>query len=93
MTSATTWMGILGLMLMLVLLAYKKRSAFLLGISFVTFMSWFRNTAFTYFPDTPIGDDRFHYFQQVVSVEKLDKAFAPYSKELSKVGVALFTFL
>ena len=52
MTSATTWVGILGLMMMLTLLAYKKRYAFLVGISFITFISWFRETTITYFPDT-----------------------------------------
>lgn len=93
MTSATAWVGILGTMIMVVLLAYKWNSSFIIGISFVTFISWFRGTAITYFPDTPAGDARFEYFKQVVSVEKLDKILAPFTSELSEIGVALITFL
>jgi AGZA family xanthine/uracil permease-like MFS transporter len=93
MTGATTWVGILGTMIILVLLAYRWNSAFIIGISFVTFISWFRNTAITYFPDTPAGDARFDYFKQVVSIEPLDKALAPFTSDLGQVGVALITFL
>ena len=59
MTSPTTWMGILGMMIILILMAYKWRSAMIIGIGFVTVVSWFRNTAVTYFPDTPAGDARY----------------------------------
>lgn len=93
MTSGTAWVGILGTMIILVLLAYRWNSAFVIGISFVTFISWFRNTAITYFPDTDAGDARFEYFKQVVSVEGLDKVLVPFTNELSQVGVALVTFL
>mmetsp|Transcript_20322 Transcript_20322/g.38498 ORF Transcript_20322/g.38498 Transcript_20322/m.38498 type:complete len:422 (+) Transcript_20322:907-2172(+) len=94
MTSATTWIGILGAAIILVMLAYKKRSAFIMGIGFVTIVSWFRDSAVTYFPmNDDIGDARFDYFQKVVSVEKLDMVLAPFTNDLSHVGVALFTFL
>ncbi len=93
MTSATTWVGILGTLIILVLLAYRWNSAFIIGISFVTFISWFRGTAITYFPDTDAGDARFEYFKQVVSIERLDKVLTPFTSDLSKVGVALITFL
>ena len=66
MTSATTWVGILGTALILVFLAYKVRSAFIIGIAFVTFISWFRDTSITYFPDSDIGNERFDYFKKVV---------------------------
>jgi adenine/guanine/hypoxanthine permease len=69
------------------------RSAFIIGISFVTFLSWWRNTAISYFPETDIGNDRFEYFRQIVRIEKLDSVVASYTKDLSHVGVALFTFL
>ena len=78
---------------MLVMLAYKQRSAFLVGITFVTFISWFRDTAVTYFPNTPDGDERFDYFKQVVSIEPLDNVLTPFTSELGDVGLALFTFL
>ncbi len=65
----------------------RWRSAFIVGIS------WFRDTAVTYFPNDDIGDARFEYFKQVVSIEPLDKVLAPFTNELSDAGVALFTFL
>ena len=71
----------------------RKKSAFVVGIAFVTFISWFRNTAITYFPDTVDGNARFEYFKQVVSIEKIDLLLANYTNELSQVGVALVTFL
>ena len=48
MTSGTTWMGILGLMIMAVMMAYKSTWSFFAGIGFVTIVSWFRNTASSY---------------------------------------------
>ena len=93
MTSATTWVGMLGMWIILVLLSYRINSAFVIGIGFITFISWFRNTSITYFPNDDVGDDRFDYFKKVVSVEKLDQLLAPYSSNLSEAGVALFTFL
>jgi AGZA family xanthine/uracil permease-like MFS transporter len=97
MTSATTWVGILGMMIMVVLLTYRWNSAFVIafviGISFVTFISWIRGIAITYFPDTDAGDERFEYFSQVVSIERLDKALAPFTSAISQIGVALVTFL
>ncbi|KAL3909857.1 MAG: hypothetical protein SGARI_002390 [Bacillariaceae sp.] len=94
MTSPTTWMGILGLMIILILMAYKWRSAMIIGIGFVTVTSWFRNTAITYFPDTPAGDARFDYFTQVVAFEKMDLILVPYDfSDLRSAVIALITFL
>eukprot|EP00804_Cyclotella_cryptica_P013216 CCRYP_007006-RA/>CCRYP_007006-RA protein AED:0.31 eAED:0.31 QI:219/0.75/0.6/1/0.75/0.6/5/178/607 len=93
MTSATTWLGIVGLLLMVTMLAYKKSSGIIAGILFVTFVSWFRNTAVTYFPDTPEGDARFDYFRQVVAVEPMDMILVKYSNDLQGAAVALLTFL
>jgi adenine/guanine/hypoxanthine permease len=93
MTSPTTWMGILGFMITLTFMAYKWRSAMIIGIGFVTVVSWFRNTAVTYFPDTPAGDSRFEYFSQVVAFEKMDMVLVPFTKDLKSAGVALITFL
>lgn len=75
------------------MLSYKNRAAFLVGISLVTFVSWFRGTAITYFPDNELGDMRFEYFKQIVSIERLDKLMVNFTSELSDAGVALFTFL
>jgi adenine/guanine/hypoxanthine permease len=93
MTSPTTWMGIFGMMVTLIFMAYKWRSAMIIGIGFVTIVSWFRNTAVTYFPDTPVGDARFEYFSQVVAFEKMDMIVLPFTSDLKSAGVALVTFL
>jgi len=93
MRSPTTWMGILGLMIMSIMLAYKNRWAFAAGIGLVTVISWFRNTAVTYFPDDDAGDGRFEYFKQIVSIEPIDKVLTPFTGDLKDVGLALFTFL
>jgi adenine/guanine/hypoxanthine permease len=93
MTSATTWMGILGLMIILIFMAYKWRSAMIVGIGFVTIVSWFRNTAVTYFPDTPAGDARFEYFSRVVAFENMNMILVPFTSDLKSAGVALVTFL
>lgn len=78
MTSPTTWIGIFGFFLMGILLSYKVRSSFMISIGLVTILSWIRGTGVTYFPDTAIGNNRFDYFQKVVSVEGLDLIFAKY---------------
>lgn len=44
MTSPTTWMGLLGLMIMAILMAYKSKWSFVVGIGFITITSWFRNS-------------------------------------------------
>ena len=67
--------------------------AFVVGIVFVTVISWFRGTAVTYFTDDDFGDARFEYFKKVVSVETFDKTLTPFTSDLSSVGVALITFL
>jgi len=92
MTSGTTWIGCFGMMIMATMLAYKKNSGIIVGIMFVTIISWFRNTAVTFFPDTDVGDARFDYFSNVVSLEPLSKVIAQFSGDLSGAGVALATF-
>jgi AGZA family xanthine/uracil permease-like MFS transporter len=93
MTSARTWVGILGLVIVAVMLAYKNRSAFICGIGFITFISWFRNTAITYFPYTVAGNARFEYFKQVVNIEPVNMVLAQFTDHLGHVGIALITFL
>lgn len=93
MTAGTTWVGVLGLLIIIIMLSYKNKAAFVVGIATITFLSWFRGTAITYFPDTLEGNDRFDYFKKVVSVEKIDLLFANFTSDLSDVTVALITFL
>jgi AGZA family xanthine/uracil permease-like MFS transporter len=93
MTSGATWAGIVGTLIMLGLLSYKSKGAFVIGISLVTVVSWIRNTSFTYFPDTPLGDERFDYFKQIVSIESLDKVLVQFTGDLGDAIGALITFL
>jgi len=53
----------------------RFRSSFVIGIGLVTVVSWFRGTSVTFFPGTDIGNYKFDYFKQVVSVESLDRVF------------------
>ncbi|KAK3815323.1 MAG: xanthine/uracil permease family protein-like protein [Benniella sp.] len=85
MRSPTTWMGILGFAVISVLLLYIK-GAVLFGVLFISTLSWFRGTAFTYSPYTDTGDAMFDYFKKVVT-------FHPIQSTLSGLRSSLVTFL
>mmetsp|Transcript_30322 Transcript_30322/g.64364 ORF Transcript_30322/g.64364 Transcript_30322/m.64364 type:complete len:579 (+) Transcript_30322:78-1814(+) len=93
MTSGTTWLGLLGMMIIAVAMAYKSRLSFIYGIGLVTIVSWFRGTAVTYFPYTDAGNARFDYFKKVVDVTGLDRIITPFTSDLANAGLALFTML
>jgi len=96
MESPTAWIGIFGTLLMVILLSYKIRSSFIIGIGFVTVISWFRGTEITYFPDTDAGNDRFEYFQKIVSIESLSSITAKWDFSEatgSEYAVSLITLL
>jgi len=93
MTSGTTWIGILGMMIIAIALAYKSKLAFIYGVGFVTIISWFRGTEVTYFPDTDAGNARFEYFKKVVDVPGLGLILTPFTSDLGGAGIALFTML
>eukprot|EP01083_Nonionella_stella_P041144 111577_1 len=65
LTGATTWLGIIGFLLMTVCVINKVKGGIMVGIFFVSFVSWFRGTKVTYFPDTIDGDRKFEYFKQI----------------------------
>lgn len=92
MTSGTTWLGLLGMMIMAIMIAYKRNAGIIVGIAFVTIVSWFRNTAVTYFPDNAVGDARFDYFNNVVALEPMNLVTGKFSGDLKGAGVALITF-
>ena len=50
------------------------RGSVIIGILFVAFISWFRNTDVTYFPDTTAGDDKFEYFKKVVRFHSIEQS-------------------
>ena len=87
MSSGTTWIGILGMMIIAIAMAYKSKMAFIYGVGFVTIISWFRGTEITYFPDTDAGNARFDYFKKVVDITGLDQIFAPYTSDLAGAGM------
>jgi AGZA family xanthine/uracil permease-like MFS transporter len=52
---------------------YRVRGSLLIGIVIVAITSWPRNSAVTYFPHTPAGDDLFDFFKQVVTFRPLER--------------------
>jgi len=95
MTNGTTYMGLLGLMIMAILLLYRARGAILIGIVFIAITSWPRVNSVTYFPYTAAGDQMFDYFKQVVTFRPMQNTLARFNFDLSTsdVWIALITFL
>ncbi|KAB5551006.1 permease family-domain-containing protein [Coniochaeta sp. 2T2.1] len=99
MTNPQMWLGVVGGgLLTAFLMAYRVKSAIVLGIAFVSILSWPRNTPLTYFPFNPVGDARFDYFKKVVAFHPMEHTLNALQWDLSGAhGVnfvlALFTFL
>ena len=93
MQSGRTWIGILGMSIIAIALAYKSKLCFVYGIGLVTIVSWFRGTGVTYFPDDAAGDARFDYFKKVVDITGLDLIITPFTSDLTNVGLAIVTML
>ncbi|KAG0253765.1 hypothetical protein DFQ27_007237 [Actinomortierella ambigua] len=95
MEGPTTWMGILGFVIISILLLFRVKGAVLVGILFISILSWFRGTAFTMFPYTPKGDGMFNYFKKVVTFHPIQTVLGKMDFQLDtpEVWVALITFL
>ncbi|KAF2131765.1 hypothetical protein P153DRAFT_374545 [Dothidotthia symphoricarpi CBS 119687] len=98
MSSPKVWIGITcGGIFTAYLMSYKVKSAMIIGIALVSIISWPRNTAMTFFPDTPIGDDRWQFFKQVIEFHPMSKTLNvldwDVSKDSAQFAAALFTFL
>ncbi|KAI8144270.1 permease family-domain-containing protein [Fennellomyces sp. T-0311] len=95
MESPHTWMGILGLVIIVVLTMYRVPGAILIGIVFISITSWPRVSAVTYFPYTETGQTMFDYFRKVVTVHPLDNILAQFHFDLTsrEIWIALITFL
>ncbi|KAL6762610.1 xanthine/uracil/vitamin C permease-like protein [Haematococcus lacustris] len=81
MRSATTWLGICGGLLMVLLMGRDFRGAIMIGILFVTVVSWVPNHSATYLgasSQLPGGQDRFNYFKSVVSLPDVRKTTAAW---------------
>ncbi|OAL50754.1 hypothetical protein IQ07DRAFT_437056 [Pyrenochaeta sp. DS3sAY3a] len=98
MTSPTMWLGIMcGGIITAYLMAYKVKSAMIVGILIVSIISWPRNTSVTFFPDSPGGDDRWNFFKKVVSFHPINHTLNVLDWNVSAApghfALALFTFL
>lgn len=96
--SPTLWLGVmLGGIFTALMLLYRVKGAFLIGILLVSIVSWPRNTPVTLFPHTDMGDDAFNYFKQVANWNGLGMLgpknidWSGYSN--GKVWYALISFL
>ncbi|RAL60733.1 hypothetical protein DID88_009839 [Monilinia fructigena] len=98
MTNPTMWIGIVfGGFLTAYLMAFRFKSAIIIGIAIVSVFSWPRGTTFTYFPYTPDGESRFQFFKQVVAFHPIRNTLAAQDWDITAAGshfaLALFTFL
>jgi len=94
---ASTWLGLIGFMIIVVCMMRKVKGAMIIGIFFVAIISWFRGTEVTYFPDDVTGNARYEYFKKVVNFHAIEKTGFVLFDELdfssSQIWVALFTML
>lgn len=99
MTSSKMWLGITcGGLLTAFLMAFRVKSAIVIGVALVSILSWPRNTPFTYFPYTDDGEERFAFFRKVVSFHPITHTLNAQQWDLSgshgaSFALALFTFL
>ncbi|KAF9204584.1 hypothetical protein BGZ49_005128 [Haplosporangium sp. Z 27] len=95
MRSPQTWMGIMGFVIIAILMMFRVKGSVLIGILFISILSWFRGTTFTYFPYTASGEEMFDYFKQVVTFHPIKNILGKMDFQLntSEVWVALITFL
>ncbi|KAJ0104832.1 hypothetical protein Patl1_18227 [Pistacia atlantica] len=96
MRSPTFWLGLAGFLITCYGLMKGIKGSMIYGIVFVTLISWIRGTAVTCFPDTPLGDENYMYFQKVVDFHKIQStagaiSFSNFNR--SEVWVALVTLL
>ncbi|KAJ6779340.1 hypothetical protein PWT90_04278 [Aphanocladium album] len=98
MSNPKLWLAVLcGGILTAFLMAYRIKYALVIGIALVSVISWPRNTAVTYFPDTDEGNSRFEFFKQVVAWHPLSRVANQLEWGIETSGshfaLALFTFL
>ncbi|KAL5598996.1 hypothetical protein BROUX41_003686 [Berkeleyomyces rouxiae] len=98
MSNPKMWVGIVaGGILTAFLMSFRVKYALIIGIAFVSLLSWPRNTAITYFPYTDEGDSRYEFFKHVVSFRPIKHTLAQldwdFGENGSQFALALFTFL
>lgn len=101
---ATTWLGLAGFLLMVVLMSRGFRGAIVVGVLFSTIIAWIPGHSASYLGKTSNlpggiggdGDSRWAYFKKVVAAPTLDKtglAFNFAGMKTGDVWIALITFL
>ncbi|KAJ9163849.1 hypothetical protein P3X46_023477 [Hevea brasiliensis] len=96
MHSPTFWLSSVGFLITCYGLVKGVKGSMIYGILFVTFISWIRGTAVTYFPYTPVGESNFKYFKKVVDFHKIQTTAGAISFSNFNTGdvwVALATLL
>ncbi|KLU91430.1 inner membrane protein yieG [Magnaporthiopsis poae ATCC 64411] len=97
MKSHKMWLGIFGGLLTAWLMAFRVRSAIIIGVAAVSILSWPRNTSISYFPHTAEGDSRFEFFSRIVEFHPIKHTLSAQEWDLSGKGtrfmIALVTFL
>lgn len=98
MRNPTMWLGIfLGGFLTVLLMMFRVKGAIIIGILLVSIVSWPRGTEVSYFQYTPLGDDMFDFFKQVVTFHPIQRILAVQQWDLSgygsQFGLAFITFL
>ncbi|KAF2463417.1 xanthine/uracil permease family protein-like protein [Lindgomyces ingoldianus] len=98
MQNPALWIGIFaGGIFTVLLMAYKVKSAMILGILLVSIISWPRNTSFTYFPHDDAGQQKFDFFKKVVGFHPIHKTLNviewKISSQAGQFMLALITFL
>ncbi|XWW96692.1 hypothetical protein V2A60_004669 [Cordyceps javanica] len=98
MSNPKLWLAVLcGGIFTAFLMAYRVKYALVIGIALVSVISWPRNTAVSYFPDTKEGDSRFEFFKQVVAWHPLTRVANQLEWDIQTSGsnfaLTLFTFL
>ncbi|KAF2762052.1 hypothetical protein EJ05DRAFT_434150 [Pseudovirgaria hyperparasitica] len=94
----TLWIGIFcGGILTAYLMAYRVKSAIVIGIMVTSIISWPRGTSFTFFPYTEAGDEMFNFFKQVASFRPIHQTLNAIDWNIgskpTQFALALFTFL
>lgn len=101
MEGATTWVGILGLLMIIILSIHKIKAAVLISVMSITVFSWFRGVedapnAISYFPYNSEGSSRYEYFKKVFEFHTVEYSLFAMDFEIESASafvLALFTFL
>ncbi|KAK0648963.1 xanthine/uracil permease family protein-like protein [Cercophora newfieldiana] len=98
MRNPQLWIGLMfGGLLTVLLMAYRVKSAMIIGILITSIISWPRATSFTYFPYDEQGQSKFDFFKNVVGFQPIDKLLRANDWNVNanpgQFALALFTFL